>query len=88
MTDQELELFGDIDILFLPADNAKIAQNLIDQVDPRALIPLPTKDQETFEEILKICGAQGKESEEVFKVKGRTSLPAEGREVVILKPGK
>ncbi|MBU2213456.1 hypothetical protein KJ996_02360, partial [Patescibacteria group bacterium] len=58
--DYELELLGDIDILFLPADDAKLGQKLIDQLDPRALIPLPTKDKETFEELLDKCGAKGK----------------------------
>ncbi len=85
-SDYELELLGNIDILCVPADDAKIAQKLIDQVDPRVLIPLPTKDEATFTEILKAVGAQGKEIEAEYKLKG--ALPAEGREIVILKPSK
>ena len=85
-TDYELELLGDVDILCIPADSAKIAQKIIDEVDPRVLIPLPTKDEATFTELLKAVGAQGKEIEAEYKLKG--SLPAEGREVVILKPSK
>ncbi|MBU0766935.1 hypothetical protein KKF55_04100 [Patescibacteria group bacterium] len=87
-TDYELELLGDIDILFMPADDVKIAQKLIDLIDPRTLIPLLTKDEETFEELLDKCGAKGKEPENEYKVKGKSSLPAEGREVVILKAKK
>jgi len=87
-TDNELELLGDIDVLFLPADDTKIAQKMIDQIDPRALIPLPTKDEATFKEILDNCGAKDKGAESEFKVKGKSSLPAEGRDVVILKPTK
>jgi hypothetical protein len=85
-SDHELELLGDVDVLFLPADDAKVAQELIDKVDPRVLIPLPTKDEAVFTELLKICGAQDKELSDEYKVKG--GLPSEGREVVILKPSK
>ena len=88
LNDYELEIFGDIDILFLPADDAKIAQKMIDQIDPRALFPLMTKDKDTFEEVLKKCGAQDNGPESEYKVKSRGSLPSEGREVVILKPKK
>lgn len=82
----ELELLGDVDILCIPADDSKIAQKIIDEVDPRVLIPLPTKDEATFTDLLKSVGAQGKEIEAEYKLKG--GLPAEGREIVILKPTK
>lgn len=85
-TDHNIELLGDVDILCLPADDVKIAQKFIDEVDPRVLIPLPTKDEATFAELLKAVGAQGKEMESEYKLKG--GLPAEGREIVILKPTK
>ncbi len=85
LTDHTIELLGDVDILFLPADNAKMAQKIIDQLDPRALIPLQTKDKDTFKELLDKCGASGKSAESEFKIKGRSSLSAEGREVVVLK---
>lgn len=85
-SDYNMELLGDIDIMCLPADDAKLAQKFIDDVDPRVLIPLPTKDETTFTELLKAIGAQGKEIEKEYKSKG--GLPAEGREVVILKPTK
>lgn len=84
--DHNIELLGDIDILCLPADDVKLAQKFIDEVDPRVLIPLPTKDEATFTELLKAVGAQGKEIESEYKIKG--SLPAEGREIVILGPSK
>lgn len=85
-TDHNLELLGDVDILCIPADDAKIAQKFIDEVDPRVLIPLPTKDEKTFVELLGAVGAKDKEIEKEYKLKG--TLPAEGREVVILKPSK
>ena len=85
-SDYNLELLGDVDVLCIPADDSKIAQKMVDEVDPRVLIPLPTKDEKTFVELLKVVGAQDKEIEAEFKLK--VSLPAEGREVVILKPKK
>lgn len=85
-SDHNMELLGDIDIMCLPADDAKLAQKFIDDVDPRVLVPLPTKDEATFVELLKAIGAQDKEIEKDYKVKG--GLPTEGREVVILKPSK
>ena len=84
--DHDLELLGDVDVLCMPGDDSKLAQKIIDEVDPRVLIPLPTKDEKTFKELLKVVGAEGKEIEPEFKIKG--GLPAEGRQVVILKPTK
>lgn len=85
-SDHNMELLGDIDIMCLPADDARLAQKFIDDVDPRVLVPLPTKDEATFVELLKAIGAQDKDLEKEYKIKG--VLPAEGREVVILKPTK
>lgn len=81
-TDNELELLGDVDILFIPADDAKLAQKIIDEVDPRVLVPLKTGDADTQATILKNCGAEGQEVTTEYKNKG--SLPAEGREVIVL----
>jgi len=86
LSDFELEQIGDIDVLAIPCDDAKLVQELIDAIDPRVLIPLPTKDEKTFQEVIKVCGAAGKEAVEEYKL--RSSLPAEGREVVLLKAVK
>ena len=85
-TDFELELLGDVDVLVIPCDDPKILQKMVDEVDPRVLIPLDTGGAEKFEESLRICGAQGKEPVDSFELKG--SLPSEGREVVVLKAKK
>ena len=82
MTDHELELLGDIDVLFIPSDDPKIVQKLIDEIDPRVLCPLPTGGADKYTEVLKIAGAQNIEAVDEYKLKG--ALPAEGREVVIL----
>lgn len=85
LSDVELEWIGDIDILVMPIDDVKITQNLLDVVDPRVFVPLANKDDKAFQEILKICGAVGKEAVDEYKAKG---LPAEGREVVLLRGKK
>lgn len=81
--DHELELLGDIDILFIPTDDPKLMQKLVDEIDPRVLVPLNTGGKEKHDEALKIIGAQNAEEVDEYKQKG--SLPAEGREVVLLK---
>ena len=85
LTDFELEQIGDIDILAIPTDDLKVVQELVDAIDPRVLIPLPTNEK-IFQDVLKAFGAVGKEAVEEYKLKA--SLPTEGREVVILKEGK
>jgi len=81
-SDYDLELLGDIDVLIIPADDPKKVQKLVDEIDPRILIPVKNGDAAVYDEVLNVCGAKGKESVTEHKVKG---LPAEGREVVVLK---
>lgn len=82
-TDHEIELLGDIDVLFIPTDDPKALQKLVDEVDPRVLIPLDTGGAEKHAESLKICGAANVAPVAEYKVKG--ALPAEGRETVVLQ---
>jgi hypothetical protein len=77
-TDNELESIPDIDVLMLPSDDAKIAQKLIDEMDPRILFVTPGDDHA---DVVKLVAP--KESVDEFKLKG--SLPAEGREVMVLE---
>lgn len=81
-TDHELEIAGDIDVLVLPSDGVKLAQKLVDEFDPRALIIVPGHDGKIDADLLRACGAQGKERTKEYKIKG--SLPAEGRDIVLL----
>lgn len=81
-TEAQIELLGDIHVLALPAEDLKVTQKLLEEVDPRILILLPTKDGKFHPEVLKFCNAHGKETVTEYKVKG--ALPAEGREVVVL----
>lgn len=82
-TDKQLELAGDIDVLVLPTDDVKIAQKLLDEVDPRIVILLPTGNRAAYDAIAKLVGAKSESVTGEYKLKG--SLPAEGREVVVLK---
>lgn len=79
--EHEIELLGSVDVLILPAEDPKKAQMLIDEVDPRAIILVPGSDGKMDQDVVKLCGAVGKEQVSEYKLKG---LPAEGREVVVL----
>lgn len=78
----DIEHFGDIHVLVLPAEDAKKCQTLIDEIDPRVLILIPGADGVVHPDVLKAAGAAGKEVVKEYKQKG--SFPAEGREVVVL----
>lgn len=80
-TDAQLEMISNIDVLVMPAGDVKVAQKLVDEIDPRILIVLPTAEGSENADVLKAVGAKGSEVDE-YKLKG--ALPAEGREVVVL----
>lgn len=81
-TDADLERLGDVHVLVLPAEDPKICQKMIDDIDPRVLILTPATDGSFHQEVLKACGAVGQEHVSEWKLKG--TLPQEGREVVVL----
>jgi len=85
--ESQIELLGNVDVLFIPTDNPKVLQKLIDEIDPRILVLLDTGGKEKHDEALKACGASSKEPVEQFEVK-TSSLPQDGREVVVLKTQK
>jgi hypothetical protein len=79
-SDKQIEAVGDVDLLVLPAADAKLTQKLVDEFDPRVLILLPGKDKAALQAVEKVIGVKERVSE--YKLKG--ALPAEGREVVVL----
>lgn len=79
--DEDIEKMGDVHVLVLPAEDAKKCQTLLDEVDPRALFIVPAHDGSLHPDVLKLCGATGKEHVKEYKLKG--SFAAEGREVVV-----
>lgn len=80
----DVERLGDVHVLVLPAENAKHAQTLIDEVDPRMLILVPGSDGKIDADVAKAAGASGKQPVPEVKLKGPGSLPQEGREVIVL----
>lgn len=82
-TDKQLEMVGEIDVLVLPAEEQKVAQKLIDEFDPRILVIIPTDDKEAYAAIAKLTGVKPESTMAEYKMKG--TLPAEGREVVVLR---
>ncbi len=75
----DIELAGDADVLVAPVTDSKYLQKLIDEIDPRVLILLPSKGG--TDSMMKALGSKGETVSE-YKLKG--SLPQEGREVVVL----
>ena len=83
-SEQEVEQLGDLDVLVVPADNEKLVQTIVEAVDPPVIIPLKTKDDKIYKEVLDVCG--GKDMERVKEVKlKKSSLPTESREVYVLE---
>jgi hypothetical protein len=80
-TDGDLEKMGDVQALVLPAEDAKKAIKILEEIDPRVLFVVPGSDGKIDQDFLKQAGAMGKEHVKEYKLKG--ALPMEGREVVV-----
>ena len=81
-TDHDFSLLGDVAILAIQGDDPKLAQKIIEEVDPRVIIPL-SSEKSTANDVLKIIGAVGTAAISEWKLKG--GLPAEGRQVIVLE---
>lgn len=81
-TDPQIQAVGDIDVLVLPTGDVKLVQKLVDEFDPRVLIYVPGAEKGDEGAIIKAIGAQNAARTAEYKQKG--SMPAEGREVVVL----
>jgi len=84
LTEADTEVIGDLDVLVVPAGDVKAVQKLLEEVDPRVIIPVKTGDEKSYRDVLAACG--GKDLEEVKEVKlKKSTLPTETREVYVLK---
>jgi len=88
LSDDQLEAIGNVDILMIPVGggntlDAKAAHNVVEQIDPRVVIPMAFENPADF---LKEVGASGEEQEESYKVKGRSELPDDTTRFVMLVP--
>jgi hypothetical protein len=79
--DADLAQLGDVHVLVLPAEEPKRAQMLLEEIDPRVLVLAPGSDGSVDPEVIRVCGATGKEFQTELKLK---ALPTEGRDVVVL----
>ena len=84
LTQSDTEIIGDLDVLVIQAGDAKAVQKLLEEVDPRVVIPVKAGDEKAYREVLAACG--GKDLEEVKEVKlKKSTLPTDTREVYVLK---
>ncbi len=91
LTSEQLEEIGDIDILFIPVGgiigiDAKKAKEVIEQIEPRVIIPMMYGSEEgPLEPFLAEMGAHGLEALDEFSVK-RSELPDDASKVVLVNP--
>lgn len=81
-SDSDLQLLGDIDVLVLVADDAKKITALVEAVDPRVVLLIPSGAC-PIAAVTKALGSTV-QSVTAYKVKAG-SLPAEARQVVVLE---
>ncbi len=82
-TDAQIEKLGDVAVLVLVADaKEKNARALIEAVDPRMVIVVPSDDGDTAA-MTKAAGSSSAEEESEVKIQA-SSLPTDSRKVVIL----
>jgi L-ascorbate metabolism protein UlaG (beta-lactamase superfamily) len=90
LDDDQLSKIGNVDILMISAagDNTlelKEAHKIIEEIEPRIIIPMNYKGDE-IDKMLKEMGVpEMPESQDVFQINSKSSLPDDKTEFVILK---
>jgi L-ascorbate metabolism protein UlaG (beta-lactamase superfamily) len=99
LTPEQLEQVGDIDILFVPVGDhklvvdAKKAKEIIEQVEPRIVIPMiyhtegSKLELDSLESFINVMGASGTEGLDTYQVK-RSELPEDNSKVISLNVSK
>ncbi len=91
-----LEALGTVDILLIPVGghptiDAKTAKKIIEQIEPRVVIPMNYKTSgmkgslDTVDTFLKEMGAKNQEAEDRFTIKKKDLPQAEETKVIVLK---
>ncbi len=91
-----LDVIGDVDILFIPVGgnctiNAKKAEEVVSQIEPRIVIPMHYAlpglkfELDGVDKFLKEMGATELEKQPFLKIK-KSELDSEKTEVVVLEP--
>jgi len=92
-----VESIGNVDILMIPVGggntmDAKLAHQVIEEIEPRAVIPMHfavpgmTETLDGAEAFLKLVGAAGVEPKDKFSIESRGSLSEEAMLCILLKP--
>lgn len=95
LTDELLDKIGNIDILIIPVGggnslNAEQAKEIIEEIDPRIIIPMHYLSEEqdtalgTLQDFLRKMGKNEVEAQNIFKIT-RTQLPEDTSEIVVLE---
>ncbi len=87
LSEATFETIGDVDVLLIPVGSkdvlsAKQAQIIVEEVDPRIVIPSCYDGAPS--EFLKIMGKTDSRQADKFSVKSRSELPGEKTELVLL----
>lgn len=97
LSDETLEHIGEVDILMIPVGggevlDGKAAQKVVEEIEPRIVIPMLFAATETklkikgIEDFLKAMGKTQQEAIEKFSISSRSALPEEKMDFVLLAP--
>lgn len=83
-----MEAIGDVDVLMVPAAgkealDSKKAHEIIESIDPRIVVPMNYKNNEV-EVLLKQLGITDPRKEETLTIAGKSQLPEDKTECVLL----
>jgi L-ascorbate metabolism protein UlaG (beta-lactamase superfamily) len=82
LSSEQVELIGEVDILFLPIDSdPKAAVKMMSQIEPKVIIPMNYKSIEGF---LKTLGIKSLEKSSKFSIKAK-DLPKEEVKIIALE---
>lgn len=91
LSPEQLDQFGEIDILMISVGDPKQASKLIKQIEPRLVIPmnynipgLKTKTED-LQQFLNVMGIESIESQSKLSIK-KKDLPTEKTTVMVIKP--
>jgi L-ascorbate metabolism protein UlaG (beta-lactamase superfamily) len=91
LTDEQLENISDVDILVIDIGNGsdanEIAAKVVNQIEPRIVIPVGYESAKPPKTFLEEMGASENEQQNKFSIK-KKDLPQEETEVVILNVSK
>ena len=89
LTEDQLDVFGNIDILMLPIDRVDSAgvAKIISQIEPRVVIPMgyQVSEKEKLSQFLKAVGETAVQPQDKLVLK-KKDLPLEGMKIVVLNP--